>query len=61
MGWTGSLYMWRTGYFMRDRVHAGRKVAGDGAVRVVALWAVLISPNNRRGMTVAPLLFLEER
>lgn len=53
--------MWRTGYFMRDRVHAGRKVAGDGAVRVVALWAVLISPNNRRGMTVAPLLFLEER
>lgn len=53
--------MWRTGYFMRDRVRAGRKVAGDGAVRVAVLWAVLISPNNRRGMTLAPLLFLEER
>lgn len=42
-------------------MRAGRKVAGDGAVKVVALWAVLISPNNRRGTTVAPLLFLEDR
>lgn len=34
MGWTESLYIWRTGYFMRDKVHAGKEVAGDGSVWV---------------------------
>lgn len=34
MGWTGRQCIGRTGYSMRDRVHTGREVAGDGTVWV---------------------------